>query len=198
MADEPVAANQRCALLSAWGFGGPARRRKPKNMWKWFLHALLLTSLFLGGVDRSQGQADLQDRGQQQLLQTGMVNQEQQSLDLSADRHNSQAKDRKPLKGADLKKSKTPGSLKADAVGPSSSQYGMSHAQSQGPQWGALGSGLSAEEGSQSSSLDSASFLDGYLMNSLQEDKVVSQKAKEDNTPNNNLKANKKRSLFIK
>jgi len=167
-------------------------------MWKWFWHALLLTLLFIGGVDRSQGQADLQERGQQQLLQTDMVNQDQQSLDLSTDRHNSQAKDRKAAQGADLKKSKIPGSLKADAFGPSSSQYGMSNAQSQGPQFGALGSGLSGEEDNQSSNVGSTSFLDGYFMNSLQEDKVVPKKARDDNTTNNKLQGNKKRSLFIK
>ena len=50
----------------------------------------------------------------------------------------------------------------------------------------------------QSGGYGSTSFLDGYLLKSLHEDKIVTRKAREDNADNNNLKQNKKRPSSVK
>lgn len=62
----------------------------------------------------------------------------------------------------------------------------------------AVGNSLSLGEYNQSGSSGSTSFLDGYFLKSLHEDKIVTKEAMDDNTTNNNAQKNKNRSSFIK
>lgn len=151
--------------------------------------------LLLGGVAWAQGRDDLQDQGQQQPLQTDMVNKDQQSLDLSIDRHNSKAKNKKAARVKDIKKSTETGSPKAESFGPSSRQYGMSNAQSKGPQFGALGSGLIGKGYNQSSSFGSTSFLDGYLLKSLHDEGIARKKPRNEEKPKDDLRLRGKTSF---
>ena len=186
---------QKCVRLAA-------RRSKPKNMWQRFFQAFLMALWLLGGVAWAQGRDDLQDQGQQQPLQTDMVNKDQQSLDLSIDRHNSKAKDRKAkakdrkaARVTDIKKITESSSPKAESLGPSSRQYGMSNAQSKGPQFGASGSGLIGTGYNQSSSFGSTSFLDGYLLKSLHDNGISRKKTRNEEKPKDGLRPRDKTSF---
>ena len=119
-----------------------------------------------------------------------MLNKDQQSLDLSIDRHNSKgndkkakAKDRKAARVTDIKKSTETGSPKAESFGSSSRQYWMSNDQSKGPQFGASGSGLIVKGYNQSSSFGSTSFLDGYLLKSLHDKEISRKKTRNEEKP---------------
>jgi hypothetical protein len=168
-------------------FGFPARRSKPKDMWQRFSPAFLIALLLLGGVAWAQGRNDLQDQGQQQLLQSDMVNKDQQRPDLAIDRHNYQPKNKKAARVTDIKKNTESGSPKAKSFGPSSRQDGMSKAQSKGPQVGVLGSGLIGNEYYQSSSFGSKSFLDGYLLKSLHDEDISKKKTRNEEKPKDDL-----------
>jgi hypothetical protein len=157
-------------------------------MWQRFFPAFLMALLLLGGVAWAQVRDDLQDQGQQQPLQTDMVNKDQQSLDLSIDRHNSKANDRKTARITDIKKSTETGSPKAESFGPSSRQYGMSNPQSKGPQFGASGSGLIGKGYNQSGSFGSTSFLDGYLLKSLHDEGISKKKTSNEEKPKDALR----------
>ena len=151
--------------------------------------------LLLGGVAWAQGRDDLQDQGQQQPLQTDLVNKDQQSLDLSIDRHNSKAKDRKAARVTDIKKITESSSPKAESLGPSSRQYGMSNAQSKGPQVGASGSGFIGKGYNQSSSFGSTSFLDGYLLKSLHDEGISRKKTRNEEKSKDDLRPRRKTSF---
>ena len=179
---------QKCVRLSA-------RRSKPKNMWQRFFQAFLMALLLLGGVAWAQGRDDLQDQGQQQPLHTDMVNKDQQPLDLSIERHNSKAKDRKAARVTDIKKITESSSPKAESLGPSSRQYRMSNAQSKGPQFGASGSGLIGTGYNQSSSFGSTSFLDGYLLKSLHDEGISRKKTRNEEKSKDDLRPRRKTSF---
>ena len=171
-------------------------------MWQRFFHAFMMALLLLSGVAWAQGRDDPQDQGQQQPLQTDMVNKDQQSLDLSIDRHNSKAKDRnakpkdrKAARVTDIKKSTASGSRKAESFGPSSRQYGMPNAQSKGPEFGASGSGLIGTGYNQSSSFGSTSFLDGYLLKSLHDEGISRKKTRDEKKPKHDLRPRGKTSF---
>jgi len=152
-------------------------------MWQRFFQAFLMALLLFGGVSWAQGRDDLQDQGQQQPLQTDTVNKDQQSLDLSIDRHNSKVKDRKAARGTDIKKSTETSSPKAESFGPSSRKYGRSNGQSKGPQLGVLGTGLTRKGYDHSSSFGSTSFLDGYLLKSLHDKGISRKKTRNEEKP---------------
>ncbi|MCX5890430.1 MAG: hypothetical protein NTY36_13435 [Deltaproteobacteria bacterium] len=171
-------------------------------MWQRFFQAFLMALLLLGGAAWAQGRDDLQDQGQQQPLQTDMVNKDQQSLDLSIDRHNSKAKDtkakakdRKAARVTDIKKSTESGSPKAESFKPSSRQYGMSNAQSKGAQFGTSGRGLIGKGYNQSSISGSTSFLDGYLLKSLHDEGISRKKTRNAEKPKDDLRLKGKTSF---
>jgi hypothetical protein len=161
----------RCVAL--W-----AQESKANNMRRWIFHAFLMTLLLLGGAGWVQGRDDLQDQERQQPLQTEMVNKDQQSLDLSIDRHNSTAKEKKAARDTNIKKSTESRSPKAESFKPLSRQYGISKARSKGPQCDTLESGLMGMGYNQSSGFDSTSFLDDYLLKSLHDDNISKESEK--------------------
>lgn len=67
-----------------------------------------------------------------------------------------------------------------------------------GPKIGAIGNSMSLGGGHQHSGSGSQSFLDGYFLKSLHDDKMTIKRAKSDNTANNNLHKDKNKSSFIK
>jgi hypothetical protein len=67
-----------------------------------------------------------------------------------------------------------------------------------GTKIGAIGSSSSLGGDQQPSGSGSKSFLDGYFLKSLHEGKLVTKKAKDDNTTDNNVQKNKNGSSFIK
>jgi hypothetical protein len=171
-------------------------------MWQRLFQAFLMALLLYGGVAWAQGRDYLQDQGQQEPLQTDMVNKDQQILDLSIDRHNSKAddrkakaKDRKAAMVTDIKKSTETGSPKAKSLGPSSRQDGVSNAQSKGPQVGALGSGLIGTGYNQSRSFGSTSFLDGYLLKSLHDESISRKRTGNEEKPKYDLRPKGKTSF---
>lgn len=155
-------------------------------MWQRFSLTLLLALFLLVGLAWAQGRDDLKDRGQQQPLRTDMVGNDQR-LDLSIDKYTSQAKDKEAATVTDSKKNTGRGSSKTKSVKPSSREDMILNAQPKGPQVGALGSGLLDKGFKQSSSSDSKSFLDGYLLKSLHKDSIPREKTKAEKKPKENM-----------
>jgi hypothetical protein len=169
-------------------FGFPAQRGKSKDMWQRFFHAFLMALLLLGGMAWAQGLGDFQDQGQQQPLQNDLLNNGQQSLDLSIDRANSQAKQKKPTRVTTIKKSAEIGNPKAASFGPSSRQFGISHSPSKESQFGSLGIGAIGKGYDPSSSFSSKSFLDGYLLKSLHDDSISSKRTRKEGKAEDDLR----------
>jgi hypothetical protein len=150
-------------------------------MWQRFFLAFLMALFLLvgAGVAWAQGRDDLQDQGQKQRLDL--------SVDLSTDRYNSQSKNKKAVMVMDIKENTESGSPKAKSFGASSRQHEVSNDQTQGPQVGALGSGLFGKGYNESSSIGSKSFLDGYLLKSVHDDGISSKNIRNKEKPKDDL-----------
>jgi hypothetical protein len=157
----------------------------------------LLLALFLlgglGGVAWAQGRNNLQ--GQQQLLQTDRGNQYLQPLDLSIDKYNSQDNDQKAARFTESPKNTVSAGPTGKSLGPSSRQYGMSKAQKQGPQVGALGRSIIGTGYNPSRSFGSKSFLDGYLLRSLHDNDIPRKRARNEEKPQDGLSSGGKTSF---
>ncbi len=134
--------------------------------------AFLITSLIFAGVARGQGRYELPEQGPQPL-QSDLANPEQPGLagPKSIDQSNSQAKNQKAPRAADIKKSAKGASPKPYSFGPASGQYGV-------PQARGLKIG---------SSPGSTSFLDGYLLRSLHDDGLGRKKPAGEDNPKDDL-----------
>ncbi len=175
--------------------------------------AFLITILIFAGLARGQGRYDIPEQGPQplqnglpeqrpqplqndlpeqgpQLLQGDLPNHRQLSLSSgqSMDVCNPKAKLHQPGQGAKgINKSAKGASPKPYAFGPgsfepASGHYGMQQAKE--PQFGFPG------KGSPGSSPGSTSFLDGYLLRSLQDDSLGKENRESEDKPTDDLPFN--------
>jgi hypothetical protein len=162
----------------------------PKVMWQQFFPSFLMALLLFPGVASGQGRYELQDRGQQQPLESDMANRELPGLEgpKTIDKYSPKAKNKKAPRVTGIKKSAKGTIPKPDSFGPSSRQHGVE--QAKGPQIGVSGSGLLGRGDNQSGSYGSygsTSFLDGYLLKSLHADRLKKKKSRREEMPNDDL-----------
>jgi hypothetical protein len=163
-----------------------------------FSPALLLFIFLSSGMAWAQG-GYIDRKGQEtQPSQTASANREYQSLDASKrpGSHKAKKTNSKAPRITRIKKSLVTVNPKTASQGSSLGQDGASKAQNYGSQVSAMGCGLSMNGSSPSAGSGSTSFLDGYLLKSLQDGGTTRRKVSTEKQPKEDVQKKVKPLLY--